>query len=94
MVSSSCNWKYIFCQLKTMIYLFSIGRVKGPEIKPSSKRVKKLGKYYLFNPLPNGKLLDVTKLKAFTDDKLKVAKKMISRFDKVKNTEGKGENAG
>ena len=33
-----------------------------------------------FNPLPNGKSLDVTKLKAFADDKSKVAVMMISLF--------------
>ena len=40
------------------------------------------------------KILDVTKLKAFADDKLYVTKVMISLCDRVKNTWGKGENAG
>ena len=39
-------------------------------------------------------ILDLTKLKAFADDKLKVAKMRISLFDRVENTVGKGENAG
>ena len=47
-----------------------------------------------FNPLPNDKILDVTKLKAFADDKLIVAKILISHFDKVGNAVGKGENVG
>ena len=48
-----------------------------------------------FNSLPNDKNLDVTKLKAFTDDKLNVAKMMIQLFNWVENTVGKkGENAG
>ena len=46
-----------------------------------------------FSPLPNNKILNVTKLKAFADDKLNVAK-MLSLFHRVENTVGKGENAG
>ena len=47
-----------------------------------------------FYPLPNYKILDVTKSKASADDKLSVAKMTISLFDKVENTMGKGANAG
>ena len=36
----------------------------------------------------------MTKLKAFADNKLDVAKMKISLFDRVENTVGKGENAG
>ena len=50
--------------------------------------------YLTENPLPNDKILDVTKLKAFAEEKLNIAKMTISLFDKVKNTVGKGENAG
>ena len=46
------------------------------------------------NSLPNDKILDVTKLKAIADDKSNVTKMMISLFDRVENTVGKGENAG
>ena len=46
------------------------------------------------NSLLNDKILDVTKLKAFADDKLNVARMMFSLFDRVENTVGKGENAG
>ena len=46
--------------------------------------------YYL---LPNNKLFDMTKLKAFADDKLNVAKTTISLCDRVANTVGKEENA-
>ena len=45
-------------------------------------------------PLLNDKFLDVTKLKASADDKLKVAKITIFLFDRAENTVGKGENAG
>ena len=44
--------------------------------------------------LPNDKILDVTRLRAFADDKIDLAQMMISVFDKVENIVGKGENAG
>ena len=47
-----------------------------------------------FNPLPNDKILDCSKLKAFADDKIKVFEMMIFVFDRVENIVGKGENAG
>ena len=46
------------------------------------------------NPLPNDKILDVTKMKAFADGKLNVARMLISLLDRVENTVGRGENAG
>ena len=39
----------------------------------------------------NNKILDVAKLKAFTDEKLHVAKMTISLFDRVENTVVKGK---
>ena len=50
--------------------------------------------YRLFNPLPNNNILDMNKLKAYADKKLKIAKITISLFDRVGNTVGKRENAG
>ena len=47
-----------------------------------------------FNSLPNDKILDVTKLKAFADDKINVAQMMIFVLDKLKNIVGKGQNGG
>ena len=47
-----------------------------------------------FNPLPNDKILDLSKLKGFADDKISVAKIMIYVFDEGENIVGKGENAG
>ena len=38
-------------------------------------------------------ILDWSKMKAFADDKIKVAKIMISVFDSVENIVGKEENA-
>ena len=46
-----------------------------------------------FNPFPHNKILDQTKWKAFADNKLNVTKMIFSVFDKVENTEGKGEIA-
>ena len=45
------------------------------------------------NPLPDDKILDWSKLKAFADDKLNVTKMIISVFDRVENIVGKGEIA-
>ena len=49
---------------------------------------------YQFNTLPNDKFLNVTKLKAFAEDKLNIAKMTIFFCDRVENTVGKEENAG
>ena len=44
------------------------------------------------NPFPNDKISDVTKLKPFANDKLKIAEMVISLFDRIENTVGIGEN--
>ena len=44
--------------------------------------------------LPNDKILDTNKLKAFADDKTNAAQMIISVFDRLENIAGKGENAG
>ena len=46
------------------------------------------------NPLPNGKIFALTKMKAFADNKINVAKILISVFDRAENIVRKGENAG
>ena len=46
------------------------------------------------NSVPNDKILDWSKLKAFADDKIKVLKMMIFVFDRIENDVGKGEIAG
>ena len=46
------------------------------------------------NYLPDDKSLDWSKLKAFADDKFKLAQMMNFVFDRVENIVGKGENAG
>ena len=42
--------------------------------------------HFVFNSLPNDIILDVTKLEVFVDDKLDIARMMISLFDRVENT--------
>ena len=48
---------------------------------------------HFVNSFPYYKILDMTKLKAFADDRLNKSKMTISLCDKLEN-EGKGENAG
>ena len=47
-----------------------------------------------FNPLPNNKILDWSKFKAFADDKINMTEKLKFLFRKVENIGRKGENAG
>ena len=44
--------------------------------------------------LPNDKILDYSKLKAFADDKINVNEKLKFGLGRVENIVGKGENAG
>ena len=53
----------------------------------------RIGNGAVLNPLPDNKILDWSKLKAFADDKLNVTKIIISVFDRVENIVGKGEIA-
>ena len=46
------------------------------------------------NSLPNNKILDWSKLKAFAVKNFNIAKTMISVCDRIENIVGKGENAG
>ena len=57
------------------------------------------GKFYNalpphINSLPNNKILDLSKLKAFADDKNKVIEKLKFDMGRVENLVGKEENAG
>ena len=45
----------------------------------------------ILNPLPSDKIINMTNLKAFADDKLVVATMKISLFDRAENTMGKGK---
>ena len=44
--------------------------------------------------LPNAKILDMSKLKAFAGDKIDVTEKLKFVLERVENIVGKGENAG
>ena len=46
------------------------------------------------NSLPSHKILDLSKLKAFADKKIKVAQKLEFAYVRIENIVGKGENAG
>ena len=46
------------------------------------------------NSLPNDKILDLFKLKAFVDDTSNVYQKLKFALGRVENNVGKGENAG
>ena len=47
-----------------------------------------------FNPLPNDKFLNWSKLKAFADYKINVNQKLKFDLGRIENIVGKGENAG
>ena len=44
------------------------------------------------NSLPNNKILDCSKFKAFADDKINVGQKLKTVYGRVENIVGKGEN--
>ena len=46
------------------------------------------------NFIPNDKMIDLSKFKAFADDNLNVANKGKFVFDRIENVAEKGENAG
>ena len=48
----------------------------------------------IFNPLPKEKILDLSKLKVFADNKVNLTQKLKFAYGKVNNIVGKGENAG
>ena len=48
---------------------------------------------FIFNSLPNGKILDYSKLKAIADNKLNVYQKLKFVLGRVENIVGKEENA-
>ena len=47
-----------------------------------------------FQSLPNDKTVDLSKMKAIADHKMKLATIKILVFDRFENIVGKGENAG
>ena len=55
--------------------------------------IKRYNGVVMVNPLPDNKILDWSKLKAFSDNKRNVNQKQVP-FGWVENIAGKGENAG
>ena len=47
-----------------------------------------------FNPLPDDEILDLSKLKAFAEDKSNVTQNIQFVFERIENIVGKEENAG
>ena len=62
--------------------------------KRAGRYEKGAGRKKRFKFLPNGKIVDWFKFKAFANGKLNVVRIMISVSDRVENIVGKGENAG
>ena len=58
------------------------------QIRPDQSELSAL------NSLPNDKILEWSKLKAFADDKINVTEKLKVVLGRVENIVGKGENAG
>ena len=48
---------------------------------------------FLTNSLPHNMISDMSKLKAYADDKINVTEKLKCVFGRVENIMGKGENA-
>ena len=53
-----------------------------------------MGRYFLQVSLPNDKIFDWSKLKAFPDEKINMTEKLKYVLGRLENTVGKGENAG
>ena len=70
-----------------------VKRVKELEAQTGKGVVRSNFKFRI-NPSQNDKFFNRTKLRAFADGKLNFAVIMISLFDRVENSVGKGENAG
>ena len=49
---------------------------------------------FCINPSPIDKIFDLSKLKAFADDKINVTQKLKFALGRAENIVGKGENAG
>ena len=69
-------------------------RVSNPALVAGKIRSRNEVPFQHLNALPNNKFVDMTKLKAFADNKLNVAKMTMSLCDRVENTVGNEENAG
>ena len=76
-----------YCGSMTLRLLYQIFCKKKSVFEPCSGKRR-------VTSLPNDKISDRSKLKAFADDKINVIEKMKFVFGRVENIVGKGENAG
>ena len=72
--------------------MFGKELIKRQHIHQGQVSIKEF--FTFFNSLPNDKILDWSKLKAFEDDKINLKEKFKLVLGKVENIVGKGENAG
>ena len=84
---------YAFNLVQAKILLFGKGLINLNQALTLEEMCKFYKNFQYINPLPDDKILDWSKLKAFADDKLNVTKMIISVFDRVENIVGKGEIA-
>ena len=73
-------WRHALLSFKDSRFFFNLFFSRGPVLD--------------FNSLPDDKILDLSKLKAFSDDNLNVYQKLKFALGRVENIVGKGENAG
>ena len=90
---SQCNcYRSAICHSLVLLTFFLFGPFYR---RNKSGRLKvRVSVVYTHNPSLNDKILDLSKLKVFADDKMIVAKMMSYVFDRAENIVGKGENAG
>ena len=91
---SAISIKFKNCRLQTFSVWKSLKLVIWERVKCLCWYCYDGANYSSFYSLPNDKIFDVTKLKAFADDKINIAQMMISVFDWLETIVGKGENAG
>ena len=89
---SVCQQTVILCHSFAVIIL-KLSLIIDRLIRLCKKQFSTI--YFLwFNSLPNDNILDLSKLKAYADDKITVTEKLKFVFGRVENIVGKGENAG
>ena len=90
------NWKSPFTEgfLRISLCSFSASSDYSRPRKRAGRHEKWAGRKCIVKSLPNNKILDWSKFKAFADDKFNVVRIMISVSDRVENIVGKGEIAG
>ena len=87
---------FVLYQITTQVQLFTRRQILDLSISKAftNNRCDLYIMFCSFNPLPNDKFLDWSKLKAVADDKSNVAAKLKFVLGRVENIVGKGENAG